>query len=101
MVCSDSGANSYGKHPRQPGSQYTVAPCAETLAGEDDERGSPTVVIWISRTNFVRPIAQCVTGCRRSTENAKYVRDCVNWFIALQGKSWHRNWPTAGAISLV
>ena len=24
-------------HPRQPGSQHTVAPCAETLAGEDGE----------------------------------------------------------------
>ena len=26
---------SVSPHPRQPGSQHTVAPCAETLAGED------------------------------------------------------------------
>ena len=41
------------------------------------ERGSLTVVIWISGamqfcTAYVLYIAQCVIGCRRNAENSEY-----------------------------
>ena len=48
------------------------------------ERDSLTAVIWISGTNFVRPIAQCVIGCRRNTENSEYGQGCIVGSIGLK-----------------